>query len=51
MKNYSDKLFADGFVHVPNFFSSDEIIYIEAPRSFNKNLKLYFIDKNIIFII
>jgi hypothetical protein len=29
-----------------NIFPSDEIIYIEAPRSFNKNLKLYFIDSN-----
>jgi len=27
-------------------FPSNQIIYIEAPRSFNKNLKLYFIDSN-----
>ena len=29
-----------------NIFPSNETIYIEAPRSFNKNLKLYFIDSS-----
>lgn len=30
MNNYSERLFADGFVHVPNFFSGEEIRKIDS---------------------
>jgi ectoine hydroxylase-related dioxygenase (phytanoyl-CoA dioxygenase family) len=46
MKNYSDKLFADGYVHVPNFFSSEEIKDIDnAIESVHSNPTLFKISK------
>ena len=46
MNNYSEKLFTDGYVHVPNFFSSAEVKQIDSSiDSVHNNPTLFKISK------